>query len=103
MSDSKSTDDSRDDASLRQFASRAQQPTAGVTGPVGAGGPRLQRSAPNSRPCAPAPAQLIVVFNDRATNPNCEIDGTRFNYIGTSPQISEFGRSCARRTRQVYL
>jgi len=84
-----SSDDSRNDANLRQFASRAKQPK------VLASNPKVQSGVVST-----APVQVFVVFDQGFGSISDQIDDTRFSYTGTSSQISQYERACARRTTQ---
>lgn len=90
-------DESRNDAAMRQFASRAQQPKT------------LAAGAGANTATATTPIQLRVTFD----HPGCstasygrvsmsdQIDGSRFNYVG----VSQLPRSCsgARRLAQASM
>ena len=84
-----STNDSRDDANLRQFTARARQPK------VLASSPKIQSGS-----ITPTPVQVFVVFDQGFGSVSDQIDDNRFKYMGTSSQISQYERACARRTAQ---
>lgn len=84
-----SSDDSRNDANLRQFSARARQPK------VLASNPKIQSGA-----VAPTPVQVFLVFDQGFGSISDQIDDSRFNYTGTSSQISQYERACSRRTTQ---
>lgn len=73
----------RDDANLRHFRSRAQEPKV------------LMGKPPNSRP-APgpyAPPGLnvnVFVLDAGFGSSSDQIDATRFRYVGTSPSVSTY-------------
>lgn len=80
----------RDDANLKQFRSRAQQPKVAL--------PAKKSSVANPAPTA---VNIYVVHNESGFGTTADqIDGTRFRYLGTSPQYSAYEGMCNRRMGQ---
>ncbi len=78
----------RDDASLKHFVARAQQPR------VLAAGSRAESGSPS-----PAPVQVYVIFDQGFGSNADQVDDTRFRYMGTSAPISKYETMCGRRTQ----
>lgn len=78
----------RDDANLKHFRSRSQQPK------VLAEGPAAQQAA------QPVDITLNLVFDSGFGGHSHEMDDLRFRHMGTSPAWSMYGSSCARRNGQ---
>lgn len=79
------SDDSRSDANLRQFKSRAQQPKVLGNAPV----------MSNGQPEPPSMINFYVSYDSPRSSTADEIEALRFRYTGTSPQVStmnNFGR-----------
>jgi len=95
-----SQEESRDDANIKHFSSRAQQTNSAnvAGGPANTGRPQPALNKSQS------PVQLFMIFDQNPAT-NFETDNIRYNYIGTSPQISQYSNSCsnARRMRQYYI
>jgi hypothetical protein len=71
----------RDDAALRHFRSRSQQP-------------KILSSAPSAN----TPVNVFVVFDQGFGSVSDQVDTTRFKYTGTSPQLSRYEGMSNRRT-----
>ncbi len=80
----------RDDANLRQFKSRAQQPKLLASGPANA----PSQVGPGSS------VNLFVVFDSDFGSTSDQIERNRFLYQGTSPSVSPYEGMCSRRTHQ---
>lgn len=83
-------EEKRDDANLKQFKSRAQQPK------VLAGGPGAMAAAQG----VPSPVNVFIVFDQGFGSTTDQIDDTRFKYVGTSPSITYYEGMCSRRNTQ---
>lgn len=77
----------RDDAGLRQFASRARQPK------VIAGAPTAAQVGTHN----PSPVNVFIVYDSGFGNSLNQIDDNRFRHMGLSPVISSRSESNARR------
>lgn len=77
----------RDDANMKHFASRAQRPK------VLAGGPAAAVAANEGV----SPVNVFIVFDQGFGHATDQIDDTRFRYVGTSPQVSQYEGMCGRR------
>jgi hypothetical protein len=77
-----STNDARDDANLRHFGSRSQQP-------------KLLGAQASAQPSAPV-LNVYIAYDQPFSNFTDEMEATRFRYVGTSPQVSTFN-SCGQR------
>ncbi len=80
----------RDDANLKQFKSRSQQPkllVAGATNGV-------------SSMSTPTPVTVNIIFDQGFGSISDQIDDTRFNYVGTSPAMTQYEGMCSRKTGQ---
>lgn len=75
----------RDDAALRQFKTRSQQPR--VSGPP--------KNVSHGQPVANV--NVFVSVYDHSHSIADEIEATRFRYSGTSPQVSNMNTSTNRR------
>ncbi len=76
----------RDDANIRHFKSRAQQPKLIRDGP-----------APGQSNIPGAPVNVYIVFDSDFGGHSNQIDDTRFKYVGTSPSLSQYEQMCGRR------
>lgn len=78
----------RDDANLRQFKSRSQQPKITAVGPA-------------NRPSSIAPpVSVYIVFDQGFGSVADQIDDTRFKYVGTTPGLTRYESMCSRRAKQ---
>lgn len=81
----------RDDANLKQFRSRAQQPKTAV----------VAKKSSVAAPSGPTTLNVYVVHNESGFGTiSDQVDGTRFRYTGTSPQYSAYEGMCNRRMGQ---
>lgn len=83
----------RDDANLRQFKSRAQQPKNLRAGPSAPGGGVGQSIAPH------APVNVYVVYDSDFGGVTDRYDATRFKYTGTSPKVTTYEYMHGRRVQ----
>lgn len=83
----------RDDANLRQFKSRSQQPKILSAGPA---------TLPSTTNPA-APVNVFIVFDSDFGSHSDQIDSTRFKYMGTSPSVSSYESMCSRRAGQACM
>jgi hypothetical protein len=79
----------RDDANLRQYKSRSQQPRLLATGPASAGS------------CSTPGMTMNVNFETPWGGD--QVDMTRFRFIGTSPSITPYESYSARRTTMTSM
>ena len=86
-----SQDERRNDATLRHFQSRSQQPK------LLAGGPIAVTGIPT------APVNVFVVYDQGFGSVTDQIDDTRFKYMGTNPQVSRFEKMSGRRLNQATM
>lgn len=77
----------RDDAALAHTRSRAAQPKLLVAAPIA-----------SSLAHGPPSTNIYLQFDQGFGSVSDQIEGTRFNYIGTSPQISMYEKMRANRT-----
>ncbi len=77
----------RDDANLKHFVARAQQPRVLAAG-----------RGQNPSPSAP-PVQVYVIFDQGFGSVSDQVDDTRFRYMGTSAPVSKYETMCGRRTQ----
>lgn len=70
-------DDERSDKNLAQFKARAKNPTSWGQ-------------------LKPAPVQVFIMFDQGFGNQSADYS-SRFRYVGTSPQVSQYEQMCARR------
>lgn len=81
-----SQDEQRNDATLRHFSSRSQQPKVLAAGP-----------STGSNGLAPPPVNVFVVFDQGFGTVSDQIDDNRFKHIGTNPQLSYYNKTNGRR------
>jgi hypothetical protein len=86
-------DESRNDANLRQFRSRAQQPK------VLRAGPATPAATTNPAP----PVNIYIVHDMNWGSVSDQLDATRFKYTGTSPSITPYESMCSRRQVQTCM
>lgn len=83
----------RDDANLKQFKSRSQQPKLLSAGP----------GTPQSTTNPAAPVNIYLVFDSNWGSVTDQVDATRFRYMGTSPSFTPYETMCSRRAGQACM
>lgn len=77
----------RDDAALSHTRARAAQPKLLVAAPVA-----------SAMTANPPVTNIYLQFDQGFGSVSDQIEGTRFNYVGTSPQISMYEKMRSNRT-----
>ncbi len=83
--------DNRDEENLKHFKARAQQAKVPVD------------NAPPRGEASPSPVNITLVFDSNFGSVSDEMEGARFRYMGVSPTVSMYNRTCARRLGQQVM